>query len=100
VASFGRHVRPRRDDERLGRHQECRRHLDHGRELRRGPPLRVQWAIEAKKVRNAKLVHVDPRYTRTSAVCDHYAPLRAGSDIAFLHGIIRYAIEKKRYHED
>src|SRR5467141_928543 len=63
-------------------------------------PCGFKWAIEAKKVRNAKLVHVDPRYTRTSAVCDHYAPLRAGSDIAFLHGIIRYAIEKKRYHED
>src|SRR6266568_3450932 len=63
-------------------------------------PCGFKWAIEAKKVRNAKLIHVDPRYTRTSAVCDHYAPLRAGSDIAFLHGLIRYAIEKKRFHED
>src|SRR3989441_385467 len=49
---------------------------------------------------NAKLVAVDPRFTRTAAVADLYAPIRPGTDIAFLLGMIRYAIEKKRYHED
>src|SRR2546428_526332 len=56
--------------------------------------------FEAKKNRNAKIVAVDPRFTRTAAVADLYAPLRAGTDIAFLNGIMRYAIEKKRFHED
>src|SRR5213082_1788608 len=63
-------------------------------------PVGFKWFIEAKKTRGAKLVVVDPRFTRTAAVADVYAPLRPGSDIAFLLGIIRYAIEKKRYHED
>ena len=63
-------------------------------------PCGFKWVIEAKKTRNAKLVCVDPRFTRTAAVADVYAPLRPGTDIAFLNGLIRYAIEKKRYHED
>ena len=63
-------------------------------------PCGFKWAIEAKRNRGAKIVSVDPRFTRTSAVADVYAPLRAGTDIAFLLGIIRYAIEKGRFHED
>jgi formate dehydrogenase major subunit len=63
-------------------------------------PCGFKWVIEAKKARNARLVVVDPRFTRTAAVADYYAPLRAGSDIALLLGIIRYAIETKRFHED
>ena len=47
-------------------------------------PCGFKWAIEAKKTRNAKLVVVDPRFTRTAAVADYYAPMRAGSDIAIL----------------
>src|SRR3989440_8969756 len=63
-------------------------------------PCGFKWAIEAKKVRNAKIVVVDPRYTRTAAVADIFAQIRSGTDIAFLSGIMRYAIEKKRFHED
>lgn len=63
-------------------------------------PCGFKWTIEAKKSRNAKLVAVDPRFTRTAAVADLYAPIRPGTDIAFLNGIIRYAIDKKRFHED
>jgi len=63
-------------------------------------PVGFKWFMEAKKTRGAKLVAVDPRFTRTAAAADLYAPVRAGSDIAFLLGIIRYAIENKRYHED
>src|SRR5580765_7805204 len=63
-------------------------------------PCGFKWFIEAKKTRGAKLVAVDPRFTRTAATADLYAPIRAGSDIAFLLGIIRYAIDTKRFHED
>jgi formate dehydrogenase major subunit len=50
--------------------------------------------------KGAKLIHVDPRFTRTSAMCDIYAPVRAGTDIAFLGGLINYVIENERYFED
>jgi len=63
-------------------------------------PCGFKWFIEAKKTRGAKLVAVDPRFTRTAAVADFYAPIRAGTDIAFLLGIIRYAIETGRFHEE
>src|SRR5262245_19328680 len=63
-------------------------------------PCGFKWAIEAKKNRGAKIVAVDPRFTRTAAVADVYAPIRAGADIAFLLGLVRYTIENKRYHED
>src|SRR5512143_3577742 len=63
-------------------------------------PCGFKWAMEARKTRNAKIVAVDPRFTRTAAVADVYAPLRSGTDIAFLLGLCRYAIENKRYHDD
>jgi formate dehydrogenase major subunit len=63
-------------------------------------PCGFKWFIEAKKTRGAKLVAVDPRFTRTAAVADFYAPIRAGTDVAFLLGIIRYAIETGRFHEE
>src|SRR5919199_1016692 len=50
--------------------------------------------------RGAKLIHVDPRFTRTSAMCDIYAPVRPGTDIAFLGGLINYVIENERYFRD
>jgi len=63
-------------------------------------PVGFKWFMEARRGRNAKLVAVDPRVTRTAAVADLYAPVRAGTDIAFLLGVIRYALEKNRYHAD
>jgi formate dehydrogenase major subunit len=63
-------------------------------------PCGFKWVIEAKKTRGAKLVVVDPRFTRTGAVADLYSPIRSGTDIAYLLGIIRYAIANKRYHEE
>jgi formate dehydrogenase major subunit len=62
-------------------------------------PVGFQWVMEAKK-RGATIIHVDPRFTRTSAVADIYAPIRAGTDIAFLGGLVRYIIENKRYFEE
>jgi formate dehydrogenase major subunit len=63
-------------------------------------PVGFKWFLEARKTRGAKIVAVDPRFTRTGAVADLYAPIRAGTDTAFLLGIIRYAIEKNRFHQE
>ena len=63
-------------------------------------PVGFKWFQEARKTRGAKIVAVDPRFTRTGAVADLYAPVRAGTDTAFLLGIIRYALENKRFHAD
>src|ERR1700676_4049125 len=59
-----------------------------------------KWAAEAKRTRTAKMIVVDPRFTRTAAVADLFAQIRAGSDIACLGGIIRYAIENNRIAKD
>src|SRR6202166_4263974 len=59
-------------------------------------PCGFKWPIEAKRTRNAKMIVVDPRFTRTAAVADLHCQIRAGSDIAFLGGVIRYAIENNR----
>src|ERR1700751_1051140 len=59
-------------------------------------PCGFKWAMEAKRERNAKLISVDPRFTRTSATADLFVQIRAGTDIAFLGGLIRYAIENNR----
>src|SRR6202040_788726 len=59
-------------------------------------PCGFKWAMEAKRNRNAKLISVDPRFTRTSATADLFVQIRAGSDIAFLGGLIRYAIANNR----
>src|SRR5271155_2466639 len=59
-------------------------------------PCGFKWAIEAKRNRNAKIISVDPRFTRTSAVSDLFCQIRAGSDIAFLGGVINYAIQNNR----
>ena len=53
-------------------------------------PVGFKWAIEARNNNKAKLVVVDPRFTRSAAMSDFYAPVRAGSDIAFLGGVINY----------
>jgi formate dehydrogenase major subunit len=63
-------------------------------------PCGFKWVIEAKKKRGAKIVSVDPRFNRTSAVADHFVPIRSGTDIAFLGGLIRHAVEEKRFHEE
>ena len=54
-------------------------------------PVGFQWVMEAKR-RGATIIHVDPRFTRTSAVADLHVPLRAGTDIAFLGGLVNYVL--------
>src|SRR6516162_3886679 len=57
-------------------------------------PCGFKWVTEAKQHNHAKLVVVDPRFTRTASVADLYAPIRPGTDIAFLNGVMRYLLEK------
>ena len=62
-------------------------------------PVGFQWVIEAKE-RGAKVIHVDPRFTRTSAMADLHVPIRAGTDIAFLGGIVNYIFEHDAWFEE
>jgi formate dehydrogenase major subunit len=62
-------------------------------------PVGFQWVIEAKE-RGAKVIHVDPRFTRTSAMADLHVQIRAGTDIAFLGGIVNYIFEHDAWFED
>ena len=63
-------------------------------------PCGFKWVVEAKHHNKAKLVVVDPRFTRSAAMADYYAPIRAGSDIAFLAGVINYLLlNDKIQHE-
>jgi len=63
-------------------------------------PCGFKWAVEAKVHRNAKTIVVDPRLTRTAANADMYVQIRAGADIAFLGGVINYAIANNRIAKD
>jgi formate dehydrogenase major subunit len=63
-------------------------------------PVGFRFVMEAKRNRNAKLVSVDPRFHRTAAVADAFVQIRAGTDIAFLGGVINYALTRQRYHDE
>jgi formate dehydrogenase major subunit len=63
-----------------------------GSNMAENHPVGFQWVIEARE-RGAKIMHVDPRFSRTSAMADIWAPLRAGSDILFLGGLVNYILE-------
>jgi formate dehydrogenase major subunit len=63
-------------------------------------PCGFKWPIEAKLQRNAKMIVVDPRFTRTAATADLFLQIRAGADIAFLGGVINYAIQNGRIAHD
>jgi len=70
-----------------------------GSSMAENHPVGFQWVIEARE-RGAKIIHVDPRFNRTSAMADMWVPLRAGSDIIFLGGLIHYTLENNRYFHD
>src|SRR2546426_370139 len=63
-----------------------------GSSMAENHPVGFQWVVAARE-RGAKIIHVDPRFTRTSAMADIWVPLRAGSDIIFLGGLIHYVLE-------
>ena len=62
-------------------------------------PVSFRWVTEAR-VAGAKLISVDPRFTRTSSKADMYAPLRSGTDIAFLGGMLNYILQNDLIHTD
>lgn len=62
-------------------------------------PISMKWYLRAKE-NGAKLISIDPRFTRTSAKCDLYLPMRSGTDIAILGGLINYAITNNRFHKE
>lgn len=62
-------------------------------------PISFRWIMKAKDA-GAKLIVVDPRFTRSAAKADIYAPIRSGSDIAFLGGMINYILQNNLYHEE
>jgi formate dehydrogenase major subunit len=62
-------------------------------------PISFKWLMKAKE-RGAKIIHVDPRFTRTSARADFHTSLRSGTDIAFLGGMIKYILENEKYFKD
>ena len=62
-------------------------------------PISFKWVNKAMK-RGGKMISVDPRFTRSSSRADFYTPLRSGTDIAFLGGMIKYIIENKKYFKE
>ena len=63
-------------------------------------PCGFKWAVEAKRNRNAKMIVVDPRFTRTATQADLFLQIRAGSDIAFLGGVINYVLQHDRVNKE
>ncbi len=70
-----------------------------GSNMAEAQPVGFRWPMKAKE-KGATLIHVDPRFTRMSAVCDVYVGIRSGSDIAFLGGLVNYVLTNDRwFHE-
>ena len=70
-----------------------------GSSMAENHPVGFQWVMEARE-RGAKVIHVDPRFNRTSAMSDIWAPLRAGSDIIFLGAMVNYVLTNNKYFRD
>ena len=62
-------------------------------------PISFRWIMKAKD-NGGTLIHVDPRFTRTSSKVDIYASLRSGTDIPFIGGMIKYILDKDKYFKD
>lgn len=63
-------------------------------------PMSFRWVLRARDERGARIISVDPRFTRTSALADIYAPLRSGTDIAFIGGLINYCLTNQLYNHE
>jgi formate dehydrogenase major subunit len=70
-----------------------------GSNMAEAHPIAFRFVMAAKE-RGATIIHADPRFTRTSALADIYAPVRAGSDLAFLGGLINYVLERDLWFKD
>jgi formate dehydrogenase major subunit len=73
--------------------------LIQGSSMAEAHPVGFQWVMKAKEC-GATIIHVDPRYSRTSALADIWVPIRAGSDIAFLGGLIHFTLENERFFRE
>jgi formate dehydrogenase major subunit len=71
-----------------------------GSSMAENHPVGFQWVIEAREKNGATIIHVDPRFNRTSAMSDYWLPLRAGSDIVFLGALINYTLSNDRCFRD
>jgi len=71
-----------------------------GSSMAENHPVGFQWVIEARETNKAKVIHVDPRFNRTSAMADYWLPIRAGSDIIFLGAMIKYVLDNDRWFRD
>ena len=70
-----------------------------GSNMAEAHPVGFRWPMKAKE-KGATLIHVDPRYTRMSALCDVHVGIRAGSDIAFLGGLVNYVLSHDRWFKE
>src|SRR6202035_3302706 len=70
-----------------------------GSSMAEAHPVGFRWVMKAKE-RGARVIHVDPRFSRTSELVDQHVPIRAGTDIAFLGGVIRHVLETESYFRD
>jgi formate dehydrogenase major subunit len=70
-----------------------------GSNMAENHPVGFQWVMEARE-RGAKVIHVDPRFTRTSAMATKHVGIRAGTDIAFLGGVVNYILEHERWFDE
>src|SRR5206468_1596492 len=69
-----------------------------GSNMAENHPVGFQWVMEARE-RGAEVIHVDPRFTRTSAMATRHVGIRAGSDIAFLGGLVNYVLVNERWFD-
>src|SRR5579884_4545203 len=70
-----------------------------GSNMAENHPVGFQWVMEARE-RGAEVIHIDPRFTRTSAMATKHVKIRAGSDIAFLGGVVNYILQNDLYFEE
>src|SRR5687767_9217831 len=70
-----------------------------GSNMAENHPVAFRWPMKAK-LSGATIIHVDPRFTRTSAMANLYAPIRAGSDVAFLGGLVNFVLNHPRWNSE
>src|SRR6266566_3086784 len=70
-----------------------------GSNMAENHPVGFQWVMEARQ-KGSRVIHVDPRFTRTSAAASLFVPIRAGTDIAFLGGVVNYILENERWFDE
>src|SRR4051812_20417663 len=70
-----------------------------GSNMAEAHPVGFRWPMKAKE-RGAPLIHVDPRFSRTSAMCDVHVSIRAGTDVAFLGGLVNHVLTKEKWFRE